>query len=249
MISKVVEEIDRYRLDAGMSIRALAGEAAVSVGHLSQVFSGKREPSVPVLNALAAALGAGLSIRVYPNTGPTVRDPIQSRIVEELLRIAAPTWRRWVEVAVTRPARGTVDIVFDDDGREVTLSTEAESRIHRVEQQVRWAADKAGSLPSADMWRAVEGHRTISGLLVVRSTVATREIARRFESTLATAYPARTADVFDALTTSTAPWPGSGILWADVHGDTARILPRPPRGVSLGRQEPTIPGARSPRSL
>jgi hypothetical protein len=33
-----------------------------------------------------------------------------------------------------------------------------ESRIHRVEQQIRWSADKAGSLPSADMWRTVQGH-------------------------------------------------------------------------------------------
>ena len=218
-----------------MSIRSLAAMADVSVGHLSQVFAGTREPSVPVLTAIATALGADLSIRVYPNTGPQLRDPIQSRIVEELLRIAAPTWRRWVEVGVTWPARGTVDIVFDEDTRAATVSTEVESRIHRLEQQVRWAADKADSLPSSDMWRTVEGPRTTSRLLVVRSTVATREIARRFEATLATAYPARAADVFAALTTSTAPWPGSGILWADVRGDTARILERPPRGVPLGR--------------
>jgi hypothetical protein len=65
--------------------------------------------------------------------------------------------------------------------------------------------------------------------------VATREIARRFESTMRTAYPARTVDVYRALVEPDRPWPGHGILWADVRGDVVRILERPPRGVRLGR--------------
>jgi transcriptional regulator with XRE-family HTH domain len=234
-VAKVVTDIDRYRSDAGLSIRRLAELADVSFGYLSQVLTGTREPSVAFLTAIASALGADLSIRLFPNTGPRVRDPIQSRIVEACLRIAAPAWRRWVEVGVVRPSRGTIDLVFDDAARAAILSTEVESRIDRVEQQVRWAADKAASLPSAEMWRTLDGQRTIGRLLIVRSTVPSREIARRFESTLATAYPARASDVFDALTTSTMPWPGHGILWADVRGDEAQILARPPRGVALGR--------------
>jgi hypothetical protein len=62
-----------------------------------------------------------------------------------------------------------------------------------------------------------------------------RELARTFEATLASAYPARAVDVHRALTTATAPWPGAGILWVVVEGGRASLLDRPPRGVRLGR--------------
>lgn len=231
----VVGDIDRLRRDAGMSVRRLAHEAAIDAGYLSQILTGSRSPSTAVLVALTTVLGADLSIRVYPTTGPTVRDAIQSRIGEELLRIAAPTWRRSIEVPVYRPARGFIDIVFDEPTLSIAIATEIQSRIDRLEQQVRWAQDKAQSLPSADMWRFLQEGLSISRLLVLRSTGATREIARRFHATLAAAYPAKTGDVFDALTIPGTPWPGPAILWADVRGDAVRILERPPRGVPLGR--------------
>lgn len=74
-----------------MSIRRLAQEASIDAGYLSQLLAGSRSPSTAVLVALTTVLGADLSVRVYPTTGPTVRDAIQARIGEELLRIAAPT--------------------------------------------------------------------------------------------------------------------------------------------------------------
>jgi len=86
----VVVDIDRLRRDAGMSVRRMAHEASIDSGYLSQLFAGLRSPSTAVLVALTTVLGADLSIRVYPTTGPTVRDAIQARIGEELLRIAAP---------------------------------------------------------------------------------------------------------------------------------------------------------------
>jgi hypothetical protein len=152
-----------------------------------------------------------------------------------LLRIAAPTYRRSLEVPVYRPARGFIDIVFSEPDLAVAIATEIQSRIDRLEQQIRWAQDKAQSLPSSDMWRFAEGEHSISRLLVLRSTSATREIARRFHATLEAAYPAPTGEVFAALTVPGRSWPGSGILWADVRGDQVRVLERPPRGVLLGR--------------
>lgn len=231
----VVVDIDRLRRDAGMSVRRLARAASIDAGYLSQLFAGTRSPSTAVLVALTSVLGADLSIRVYPTTGPTVRDAIQARIGEELLRIAAPTWQRSIEVPVVRPARGFIDIVFDEPAQSVVVATEIQSRIDRLEQQIRWAQDKALSLPSANLWRFIDQERLISRMLVLRSTTATREIARRFEATLAAAYPAATSDVFTALTVPGSRWPGAGILWADVRGDEVRVLERPPRGVALGR--------------
>lgn len=235
LTSVVVREIDRQRHDAGVSISALSRGSGVSQAHVSQVLAGEREPSIAVLTALTEALGADLSIRVYPGTGPKLRDGTQARIVEELLRVAAPMWRRSIEVPVTRPARGFIDVVFDEPEQSVVVATEVQSRMDRLEQQVRWAQDKAQSLPSAELWSFLSGAPTISRLLVLRSTVATRDLARRFRGTLEAAYPAPTADIHRSLIAGAVPWPGAGILWADVHGEVVRILDRPPRGVDLGR--------------
>ena len=141
-----------------MSIRALARESGVSQAHVSQVLAREREPSIAVLTALTEALGADLSIRAYPGTGPKLRDGIQARIVEELLRTVAPIWRRSVEVPVTRPARGFIDVVFDEPVQSVIVATEVQSRTDRLEQQVRWAQDKAQSLPSTDSVAFHLGH-------------------------------------------------------------------------------------------
>ena len=231
----MLTDLDRVRRDAGASLRQLALACGVSEPYLSLVFAGRREPSISVLTAISRALGGDLSIRCYPSGGPQIHDRSQAPIAEELLRIAAPTWDRNVEVAVVRPARGFVDIVFDSEPRAATVATEVETRFDRLEQQIRRAEEKARSLPSSDLWRAIDGDRTIYRLLVVRSTAATREVARRFEATLRAAYPARASDVYAALTEPDQSWPGHGILWADLRGDAVRILDRPPRGVGVGR--------------
>ena len=182
--------------------------------------------------AIATALGADLSIRAFPTTGPNIYDRTQARIVEALIRVAHPSWHHAAEVAVQRPARGFIDLVLHRPADFV--ATEVQTRLDRLEQTMRWSQDKARSLPSSDVWPRGAEEPAVYRLLVVRSTAATREIVRRFEATLRTAYPARTADVHAALIAG-GPWPGDGILWADVHADEARILDRPPRGVALGR--------------
>jgi hypothetical protein len=212
----------------------LADEAGIDFGYLAQVERGVREPSISSLAAIAMALGADLSVRLYPNTGPHVRDHIQARIVEELLRIAHPRWRCMTEVPVYRPARGRIDVVFHDSAAGEIVSSEVHSQVRRLEQQLGWARLKADSLPSAEFWRFLDAVTTVGQLLVLRSTRATRELARHFEATLRTAYPIPAFQVHQALT-GTDPWLGNGLLWADVTGDTVRILDRPPRGVQFGR--------------
>jgi transcriptional regulator with XRE-family HTH domain len=226
-------QIRELRSDAGISLRRLGEAAGVDPGYLQQVEAGVREPSISVLAAVADALGADLSVRLYPNTGPRVRDHIQARIVEELLRIAHPRWRRMTEVPVYKPARGRIDVVLHDPEPAEVVATEVHSQVRRLEQQLGWARTKADSLPSAEFWRFADSP-TVGQLLVIRSTRATRELARRFEATLRAAYPAQVADTDGALA-GTGTWPGDGLLWADVNGDAVRILDRPPRGFTLGR--------------
>lgn len=232
--SQVGVQIRDLRADAGISLRALADAAGVNHGFLARVERGDREPSISVLAAIADALGADLSVRLYPNTGPRVRDHIQAAIVEELLRVAHPRWQRFTEVPVYRPARGRIDTVLYDPVAAVVVATEVHSQVRRLEQQVGWAKLKAESLPSADFWRHASRQPVIDQLLVLRLTRANRELAAQFVETLRVAYPAPTTAAYAAVVGDGA-WPGAGLLWAAVDGDGARILERPPRGVTVGR--------------
>ena len=107
--------------------------------------------------------------------------------------IADASWRPSVEVGVVRSARGFVDVVFDRARPPDILATEVQSRLDRFEQLIRWSQDKARSLPSSDLWPVVAAGAAVHRLLVIRSTAATREVARRFEATLRVAYPVRAA--------------------------------------------------------
>jgi hypothetical protein len=89
--------------------------------------------------------------------------------------------------------------------------------------------EKAAAFETSDRER-----RLVSRLLIIRSTESTRAISRQFAATLSTAYPARSIDVFDALTRG-SPWPGNGIVWMRVENGSATLLEQPPRGVRVGR--------------
>jgi transcriptional regulator with XRE-family HTH domain len=227
-------EIRRLRLDAGLSVRRLAGMAGIDHGHLSLIERGLREPSLAVLTAISSALGGSVSVRLYPGTGPRLRDPIQARITEALVRILDPRWTRFVEVPVHRPARGVIDAVIHDQAAGVVVAAEIQSELRRLEQQVRWSNEKAESLPSAEFWRFVDGAPRIDRLLVLRSTRTNRQLAERFAETLRVAYPASPVEAYRALSTPDVSWPGSALLWAEVDGDAAHLLERPPRRVMVG---------------
>lgn len=227
-------EFRRLREDAALTQAAVASAVGISPGHLCGIEQGRSEASTAVLVGIADVLGADLSVRAYPNTGPRIHDRIQSLIVEQLIRTVRPRWRTFIEVPVTRPARGYIDVVLADQPAPLYLATEVSSEIRRLEQQFRWAQDKALSLPSADLWSTAPAGAQVSRLLVLRSTRITRDLAQRFPETFRALYPARARDVFAALC-GNGPWPGAGVLWARVEGDVVTLLDRPPRGVAFGR--------------
>ena len=239
LVRRVGQEVRSMRGDVGVSERALARVAGIDESHLHRIETADREPSIQALSRLAAALGGEVSIRIYPGTGPRIRDRVQARMVEALLAILDDRWTRLLEVALERPVRGVIDLVLGDPAADLLIASEFESTIRRLEQQVRWSGEKAAALPNADAVRPARADPAVppqvSRLLVLRSTIANRELAATFERTLATAYPARAADAYRALTTAHAPWPGPAILWATIDGRSTRIMDAPPRGVTLGR--------------
>ena len=230
------EEIRRLRIEAGLSLAGVADVVGIHKSHLGRIENSRVHASLEVLTAIAVALGADLHVRYYAGTGPRLHDRFQARMTEVLLRSLDPRWGVDLEVPVTRPARGVIDLVLTDRVDSTTVAGEVYSDLRRLEQQIRWSAEKADGLTARLEERDAFGPRpVVSRLLVLRSSATTREIARRYESTLRAAYPARTHDVALALTTPSTPWPGPGIVWMHVHGVETTLMEFPPPEVSLGR--------------
>ena len=234
----VAADIRRLIEDAGVTQAALARASHLSSSQISRILLSQESPSLHSLAAVTGALDARLGIHVDPLTGPRIRDRVQSRIGEALLRLVHPRWKRFLEVVVHRPVRGMVDLVLHDPEAAEVVATEIQSEIRRFEQQQRWANEKAGALligSDLPLKETSTRQPRVSRLLVIRSTAATRALARELQASFRAAYPARSEDAYLALLSATHPWPGSAILWAAVEGTNVEILRTAPRGVVVGR--------------
>ncbi len=218
------------RLERGVSQRALAAAAGIDHATVSRVEAGQAELPLRRLVALATALGMEPNIRLYPAAGPRIHDRVSAPIADALLRVAHPRWVPRLEVPVAVPARGVIDIVLADRQANDVVATEVQGQLRRVEQQVRWAAQKADSLPSAPGWPWTVGPSSVSRLLVLRSTPETRALVRGLPDLFRAACPVAERDAWHALTGDGVRWPGNALLWAEVHGGRARILDGAPRG-------------------
>jgi transcriptional regulator with XRE-family HTH domain len=213
-------DLERLMLDSGISTAALARAAKVDDSYLARILDGRVSPSLGTYGRLADAIGADLSLRLYPNTGPALRDRHQAGILETLLAMLHPRWHAFIEVAVRRPSKGWIDAALHDPRTSWLVATEIQSELRRLEQQIRWADEKAASLSS---WEGFEhlGAPTVSKLLIVRRTRTTRAIADEHRHQLRTAYPADGRDAIVALTSATAAWPGAALLWGAGRGTAA----------------------------
>jgi transcriptional regulator with XRE-family HTH domain len=213
----------RLREDAGVSRAQLARASGVDLRYLARIEGGSEAPSIETYQRLASALGADLHTRIYPNTGPALRDRHQARMLEVLLAPLHPRWTPFTELAVRQPSRGWIDLGLHDAASRVFLATELQSELPRLEQLVRWSTEKAASLPSWEGWPHLGDEPGVSRLLVVRRSRTTRETTRAFERQLRVAYPAHPADALASLT-GTAPWPGPSLLWIVLDGKRSRIV-------------------------
>jgi transcriptional regulator with XRE-family HTH domain len=230
LLRAIGEEVRRLRFDAGLSQRSVASAAGIAQSHLSRVEAGEAEPGIEVLLRVARVLGADLSVRLFPNSGPAIHDRTSVPMTDALLRVLSPRWRRALEVGVVRPVRGVIDLVLEDRTSPATVASEVQGQVRRVEQQIRWANQKADALAALPEQQG----RHVSRLLVLRNSHATRDVVHAAGSMLATAYPASTAAAVRALT-SDAPWPGSSLVWMRVERGSAEVMERPPRGIVVGR--------------
>jgi transcriptional regulator with XRE-family HTH domain len=221
----LAEDIHRLREDAAVTRAQLADVAGIDLSFLCRLEDGRERPSLDTYAKLSAALGADLSARFYPNTGPAIRDRHQARILEALLASLHPRWRAFPEVAVRRPSRGWIDVVLHDERGECLVATEIQSDLRRLEQLLRWFPEKVAALPSWEGWGRLGPTGEPTRLLIVRSTSATRAIGREFARQLASSYPAHPADAIAALS-GTAQWPGPALVWAELEPARVRLISR-----------------------
>lgn len=223
-------QVLELRIEAGISQTTLAKAAGIDRAHLWRIERGLAQPSIDVLVAIAAALGADLGIRLFPGSGARIRDRLQAPIVEALIRELDPRWRPLPELAVPK-ARGFIDLAVGSRDRTQGVAIEVHSELRAIDTIQRRVFEKAAAL--ADL--GVVGP-TVSPLLVIRSTAANRATVRGYEATLAASFPAPIDATLAALRGASAQWPGAAILWASLEGGRGAILDRPPRGMELGRR-------------
>lgn len=230
LTGQLVADLRAARLDRGVTQRELADAAGIDQSLVSLIEADLREPSLETLVAMATALGVEPSIRRFPATGPRIHDRVSAPVTEALLGVADGRWVRRLEVGVYRPARGVIDVVLSDTPAGDVVATEIQGQLRRVEQQLRWAGEKADSLPSAAGWPWTHGPPRISRLLVLRSARVARALVRSLPELFRAAYPVAEAQAFEALASRTGTWPGHALLWAEASSGTARILDGAPRG-------------------
>lgn len=209
----VAADVLRLRADAGLSLAELSRGSGVDASYIARIERAAVTPSFETYARIAGALGADLAVRLYPNTGPAIRDRHQAGILEALLSILHPRWRPYPEVAVRRPSRGWIDVGLHDPRGAILVATEIQSELRRLEQIIRWSAEKAASMPSWEGWPRLGHEPSVSQLLIVRDTRTTRSVGREYRRTLDAAFPGHPGDALAALT-GFGPWPGSAVLWA-----------------------------------
>lgn len=228
---KLAEELRRCRLERGLSVREVCAAAGIDPAHLSRIEAGERAPGQDSLVAVATAMGCRVSTRLYPTDGPRVRDHVQVRLIEALLRILHSRWSARLEVGVYRPARGVIDVVLRDGLTNDVVAGEGHSLLTSVEHQLRWAGEKADSLPSARGWPFADLREPprIGRLLLLRSSRAMHELARSLPETFRAAYPADPREAFAALTSADVRWPGNAVVWGVLDGTGTRLIDGEPR--------------------
>lgn len=226
----IAAQLSELLLECGVTQAALAGAASVDAGHLSRLLRGIDGVSLETLLSLGLALGADVSVRLFPTTTPRIRDHLQAAMLEALLRrLDSARWRARPEVPVPA-ARGVIDLVLRSSSDELAIACEAHSQLRSVDLVLRRLQEKTLALAALD-----GGRRMVSGLLLVRSTLATRDVIRLHTAAFETALPGSCSVAMAALSGPSASWPGPTLLWARVEGGRAEILESPPRGIRVGR--------------
>ena len=101
----LAEQLRSLMSDAGCGERELARAAGLASSTVCRALEGDLRPTLETYGRLAAVLGADVSVRLYPNTGPAIRDRLSAPMLEALLGTLDLRWHPFTEVAVRKPSR------------------------------------------------------------------------------------------------------------------------------------------------
>jgi uncharacterized membrane protein len=124
-----------------------------------------------------------------------------------------------------------IDLVLVDRESPTAVACESHGELRRLEEQLRWANEKADALAELPEF----GGRAICRLLRLRDCAAMRELVQAVPDLFRAAYPGSARDAVEALVVGRGSLPSASLLWVDVRGSTTRVVARPPRGVTVGR--------------
>ena len=226
--ARIGKQIQLLREEAGVTQSALARCTGLEHSYVWKIEAGQAQPTVKALLAIGHCLGAELGMRYFPGVGPRIHDRFQAPMIEALIRTLGPGWSAQPEVGVPA-ARGVLDLVLSRSSDGLVVACECHSELRRLEIVIRRLGQKADALVGQ-----LDPSPTVSRLLLLRSTAATRAIARAYEATLTASFPGSTAAAVDSLRHG-GGWPGPAIVWARLQAGRAEILEGPPRGVTVGR--------------
>ena len=138
------------RLDAGVTLREVAAVTGLDASHIARIEKGLAHASLQSLTAIGVALGADLSARYFAASGPRLHDRFQAPMIEALLQSLSSSWRARLEVPTPGPTRGVADIVLSVRTSRLLVIGEAQTELGRLEQQLRWIAEKAKAFEAAE---------------------------------------------------------------------------------------------------
>jgi transcriptional regulator with XRE-family HTH domain len=263
--SAIATQLLELRREAGVSQTALAAAAGMDQAHVSRIERGRGQASIDAVVALAASLGADVSVRLFPTAAaPRLRDHLQAPMIEAIVREIRDPWRATPEVPVPE-ARGVVDLVLRNRPAGIVIACEAHSQLRSLDLVLRRLHEKELALA-----RLEAADATVSSMLLLRSTESTRRIVRLHEALFAATFPGSTTKAIDLLGGQSGQsgqsgrggqsgqrgrdgqsgqsgrggqsgqrgqddWTGATLLWVRIEGGRAELLRRPPRGIAVGR--------------
>ncbi len=183
---RAAEELRALRIRSDLSQAAVAREVGVARSVLSRLEAGDPGITLRTRFRVATVLGADLRISAFVESGPLVRDRAQAPIVEWILTIAGPFWRRRVEAAVPGAGRRSVDLCLASPRAIVLI--EVETRVGSLEEIIRELHSKREALAGASL-----NTGELRPIFVVLGLPRTRHhaaIVRDLPRTIAAAFPA-----------------------------------------------------------